>query len=158
MELDLCETLINYHFLVSPSGFAGFFFITFSTLFLRASLSLLNLFYFHVQSINFASNPCLAKHDSKRPIMYLQSGSYSNFKALQYSMNSQNSDGQPSHNSYKVVSIFFFLILLYFSFLLLPGRPYHGKLPLSRYNNTWPMVSRSSLRDYSIPLCVFILA
>ena len=88
-------------------------------------------------------------HFSNRPMMNLQSGSYSNLRLLQYSMNSLNSEGYPLHNSSRVVSIFFFFILLYFSFLLLPGRPYHGKLPLRKYRSTCPIVSRSSLLDCS---------
>jgi hypothetical protein len=39
--------------------------------------------------------------------------------------------------------------LLYFSFLLLPGNPYQGRLPLKKYNSTCPIVSRSSLLDCS---------
>lgn len=65
-------------------------------------------------------------------------------------MNSLNSGGYPLHSSSSDVSIFFFLMLLYFSFLLRPGRPYQGRLPLKKYSNTCPIVSRSSLLDYSI--------
>ena len=145
--------------LTSPSWSAfGFFLITFNTLFFSASLSLLSLFYFQVQSVLFKSYPCLIIHFSNSPIINLKSGSCSNFKFLQYSMNSLNSGGYPLQSSSKVVSIFFFLIFAYFSFLLLPGRPYHGKLPLRKYKRTCPIVSKSSLLDCSTPLCVLILA
>ena len=64
-------------------------------------------------------------------------------------MNSLNSEGCPLHSSSRLVSSFFFLILLYFSFLVLPGNPCHGRLPLRKYRRTWPIVSRSSLLDCS---------
>jgi hypothetical protein len=67
-------------------------------------------------------------------------------------MNSLNSGGCPLQSSSRVVSIFFFLIALYLSFLLLPGNPYQGNEPLKKYSKTWPIVSKSSLLDYSIPL------
>jgi len=37
----------------------------------------------------------------------------------------------------------------YFSAFDLPGSPYHGNDPIKKYNSTCPIVSRSSLRDYS---------
>jgi hypothetical protein len=47
-----CQFLTSsaYWPLLGPSRAFGFFLMTFKTLFLRASLSLLNLFYFHVKS------------------------------------------------------------------------------------------------------------
>lgn len=86
-------------------------------------------------------------------------------------MYSLNSAGCPLQSSSRDVSIFFFFIALYFSVLERPGRPYQGRLPRRKYNSTCPIVSKSSLLDYSIyinkiisilwlpiPLCVLTLA
>jgi hypothetical protein len=48
------------------------------------------------------------------------------------------------------VDSFLSLIFSYFSFFVLAGRPYHGRLPLQKYIRTKPRDSKSSLRDYSI--------
>jgi hypothetical protein len=55
-------------------------------------------------------------------------------------------------SSAKGVSIFFFLMAAYFSFLDLPGRPYQGNVPFKKYSSTCPIVSKSSRLAYSIPL------
>ncbi len=52
------------------SPILGFFLITFKTLFLRASLSLLSRFCFQVKSNNFESKLCLVKHFSKSPMQW----------------------------------------------------------------------------------------
>ena len=132
----------------------GFFLITSSMLFLRASLSLLKRFYFQVQSIILASKVCLFMHLSNKVTQYLQSGSCSNLRLRQYSIYSLNSTGYPLQSSSRDVSNFFFLIFLYFSSLFLPGKFYQGREPRKKYNMTWPMVSRSSRLDYSFPMCV----
>jgi len=48
------------------------------------------------------------------------------------------------------VESFLSLIFSYFSFFVLAGRPYQGRLPLQKYIRTKPRDSKSSLRDYSI--------
>ena len=64
--------------------------------------------------------------------------------------------GRPLHNISTGVDIFFSIILLYFSCLLLAFIPYHGKYPFKKYTKTYPIASKSSLRDYSIPKWAFI--
>ena len=57
-----------------------------------------------------------------------------------------------------LVVAFFIFICSYFSSLFFAGSPYHGRLPLIKYIMTNPICSKSSLRPYSIPRCVFKLA
>jgi len=50
------------------------------------------------------------------------------------------------------------MILRYFSSRPRAGRPCQGSSPRRKYHITYPIASISSLRLYSIPRCVFILA
>ena len=64
----------------------------------------------------------------------------------------ENSSGNPLVKASIEVDSFLSLIFSYFSFLVLAGSPYQGKLPLLKYINTNPIDSKSSLLDYSIKL------
>lgn len=56
------------------------------------------------------------------------------------------------------VDIFFSEIRSYFCRFVAAFNPCHGNEPLLKYIKTYPNDSKSSLRDCSIPKCVFILA
>ena len=52
------------------------------------------------------------------------------------------------------VESFLSRIFSYFSFLVLAGSPYHGRLPRQKYIKTNPRDSRSSRRDYSTTISI----
>lgn len=52
------------------------------------------------------------------------------------------------------VESFLSRIFSYFSFLVLAGSPYHGRLPRQKYIKTNPRDSRSSRRDYSTKIII----
>jgi hypothetical protein len=52
------------------------------------------------------------------------------------------------------VESFLSRIFSYFSFLVLAGSPYHGRLPRQKYIKTNPRDSRSSRRDYSTTIII----
>ena len=103
------------------------------------------------------SYPILQKRSLKSFLRYPISGFSSNLRLRQQFRYMANSSGYPFVKASIEVDNFLSLIFSYFSFLVLAGRPCHGRLPLLKYIKTKPKDSRSSLLDYSKFMNIWIL-
>lgn len=69
-----------------------------------------------------------------------------------------NSPGRSAQSSLMLINDFNSPTLLALSIPLTWRTIYQGKLPFTKYSSTYPIDSKSSLLDNSIPLCALRLA